>query len=70
MSGDQEPWVFRGGLQAELQVCMTAQKDHWIIFIRFTKSFLDDAELSLLHNWRRNQIVEHFVHYYMLISGY
>lgn len=21
-SGDQEPWVFRGGLQAEFQVCM------------------------------------------------
>lgn len=29
MNGDQEPWVFRGGLQAELQVCMTAQMDHW-----------------------------------------
>lgn len=25
MSGDQEPWVFRGGLQAELQVCMRSK---------------------------------------------
>lgn len=23
MSGDQEPWVFRGGVQGELQVCIT-----------------------------------------------
>lgn len=22
MSGDQEPWIFRGGLTAELQVCI------------------------------------------------
>lgn len=22
MSGDQEPWVFRGGVQGELQVCI------------------------------------------------
>lgn len=24
-SGDQEPWVFRGGVQGEIQVCITEQ---------------------------------------------
>lgn len=24
-SGDQEPWVFRGGVQGEIQVCITDQ---------------------------------------------
>lgn len=33
MSGDQEPWVFRGGLTADLQV-------HIICLSRFTLSLL------------------------------
>ncbi len=25
-SGDQEPWVFRGGVQAEIQVCILVEE--------------------------------------------
>jgi hypothetical protein len=34
MSGDQEPWVYRGGVQGELQVCIPGNAEHeslWFI---------------------------------------
>ena len=33
MSGDQEPWVFRGGLVADLQVIWTLPIYFYIIFV-------------------------------------
>lgn len=32
MSGDQEPWVFRGGLVADLQVSKTIEKVKYKLF--------------------------------------
>lgn len=36
MSGDQEPWVIRGGLTAELQVCAFKV----VLSLRFTYQFV------------------------------
>lgn len=29
LSGDQEPWCFQGGLQAEFQVCISDEDAHY-----------------------------------------
>jgi len=40
MSGEQEPWVFRGGLTADLQVCGNAARALAVYFLRLDFSLL------------------------------
>lgn len=44
MSGEQEPWVFRGGLTADLQVCGNAA--------RAQAAYLLELDFSLLYSER------------------
>lgn len=46
MSGEQEPWVFRGGLTADLQVCGNAA--------RARAAYLLGLHFSLLYSERKD----------------